>query len=224
MPTPSTRLGLLVPSTSDPFVTLDIANNWLALDANPGVLVCTSTTRPSWGTAQNGQLISETDTGLQWRWNGASWLRVAPVGLLKTTVGGWAYNQVTTDVTTSNRTAYIIIVSVANVVVPSGNRNISITASWNKGDNSVGLIAAGIFRSNVNNQAPQLAMWNIAGDSTSPEAGAQGNGGSYTCLERGGLAAGVYSWSFQFRSTSFGGTSYIHSDTLAVASIAVIEV
>ena len=68
MPTPSPRLGLAVPTTSDPFSTEDLADNWDLLDAFPGTYICTSATHPVWGAAQQGMRILETDTGLEWRW------------------------------------------------------------------------------------------------------------------------------------------------------------
>src|SRR3954452_20373739 len=107
MPTPTTRMGLLKPTTADPFSTADLAANWQKIDDSPGTYVCTSTTRPPWGAAQRGRKIHETDTLLNWTWDGANFQRDAPRGLLKTTSGAWARGQRTTDITTTSTTGVV---------------------------------------------------------------------------------------------------------------------
>lgn len=69
----STRLALKRPDGTDPFLRLDFVNNWNKLDQYPGTFVCTSGTRPSWGDAQIGMNIYETDTKREYRWTGADW-------------------------------------------------------------------------------------------------------------------------------------------------------
>lgn len=222
MPTPSTRLGLLKPTTADPFVTADLAANWQKIDDNPGVYICLSTTRPAWGAAQQGMLIFEKDTGLIWNWDGAAFQRNAPRGLLKTTGGAWARGQRTTDFSTTSTTA-VVVTSISNVVVPAGLRTLMIVVTFPKGQNTVGQFGGYIYRSNVSNQAPLLAGWYIAGDSTSPVAGAGGQGNSYICFEAGGLPPGTYNWSFQIKSLA-GGTSSVSGNTSTPCEIAIIEI
>jgi len=67
------RLALKRPDTPDGFSHQDFVDNYNKLDSTPGRWVCTSTSRPTWGAAQKGMQIKETDTGRTLEWNGASW-------------------------------------------------------------------------------------------------------------------------------------------------------
>jgi len=69
----STVLGLKLNAESDPFALADFIQNWGILDASPGIFICTSTSRPSWSTAQAGRLIFMTDQKCLSFWNGSSW-------------------------------------------------------------------------------------------------------------------------------------------------------
>lgn len=73
MSTNSQHLGLKIPDGSDPFLRTDFVQNYNTLDKFPGVWICTSTTRPSWGAAQAGMCIMETDTRRQMLWTGTTW-------------------------------------------------------------------------------------------------------------------------------------------------------
>jgi hypothetical protein len=66
-------LGLKLNDPSDPFQLSDFIANWGILDASPGVYICTSTTRPSWGTAQAGRLIFMKDLKQTSYWTGSAW-------------------------------------------------------------------------------------------------------------------------------------------------------
>lgn len=69
------RLSLKRNDGTDPFKRSDFTDNWNKLDAAPGVHVCTSTTRPStWGVAQAGRSILETDTYRTLYWDGTQWI------------------------------------------------------------------------------------------------------------------------------------------------------
>lgn len=220
MPTPTTHLGLLKPGLSDPFVTEDIADNLQTLDDHPGYFVCTSTSRPAWGAAQAGMLISETDTLLIWRWSGTAWQRVAPRGVLTTTSGAKARGQRTSDLGTTS-TSYVIVASIPNVVVPAGNRPLMIVVTWYKAEATSGSLAGSIRRANANNAAPEVASWYMAGDATAPATGSGGGGGTFVTFEPDGLAPGTYSWSFQIKA--FSGTAYIRANATTPAEITVIE-
>lgn len=78
--TPSPRMGLTRPAGSDPFLRQTFVDNMDILDNYPGVRPCTSTTRPTWGAAQAGMLIQETDTGRLVRWTGTAWAVVENYG------------------------------------------------------------------------------------------------------------------------------------------------
>jgi hypothetical protein len=73
MSTTSQHLGLTVNDGSDPFVLSDFTNNWNTIDRYPGIWICTSTTRPTWGSGQAGQMIMETDTRRNMLWTGTTW-------------------------------------------------------------------------------------------------------------------------------------------------------
>lgn len=73
MSTRTTKLNLVNNTGSDPFSLDDFSTNWNILDSEPGVYVCTSTTRPTWGPNQAGRTIVETDTFRLLVWNGGNW-------------------------------------------------------------------------------------------------------------------------------------------------------
>jgi hypothetical protein len=73
MATYSTFLSLKLNDGSDSFLLSDFISNWEILDGSPGVFVCTSLTRPSWGSAQAGRTIFMTDYKQVSYWNGSSW-------------------------------------------------------------------------------------------------------------------------------------------------------
>lgn len=79
--TPSPRLSLKRNEGSDPFLRQDFTDNWDKLDLSPGTHICTSGSRPTWGSAQAGRLIYESDLRRILAWSGVAWvepLQVAP--------------------------------------------------------------------------------------------------------------------------------------------------
>lgn len=223
MPTPSARLALLKPSTSDPFVTADLAGNLQKIDDTPGYRPCTSSTRPSWTAAQTGMLIVETDTGLIWRWNGTTYNRIGPAGVLKTTGGAMAIATRTTDFSTTSTTP-VICLSLTSVVVPDGSRPIALVLTANQAENSNGALLGAVWRGNVANSGTTLGQFSMVGDSTSPTAGAQGGQVCFVAWEITGLSAGTYSWSFQIKSSTFwGGTSSIRAAVASPAKLVAVE-
>jgi hypothetical protein len=73
MSTLSPKLGLKRPDDTDPFLTADFVSNYNILDAAPGAFICTSSTRPAWGSAQAGRTIFLTDWKCFQYWDGAAW-------------------------------------------------------------------------------------------------------------------------------------------------------
>lgn len=73
MSTLSPRMSLKRPDGTDPFLTQDFVDNWNKIDAAPGVHVCTSTTKPSWASAQAGRTIFLTDWKCFQYWDGSAW-------------------------------------------------------------------------------------------------------------------------------------------------------
>lgn len=72
MSTTSQHMGIKIPDGSDPFLREDFVENYNTLDQYPGNWICTSTTRPSWGAAQTGMCITETDTRRTLIWTGST--------------------------------------------------------------------------------------------------------------------------------------------------------
>jgi hypothetical protein len=71
--TNSPRLLLKRPDGTDPFLRQDFVDNYNKIDAAPGVHICTSDTRPVWGSAQAGRMIFMTDYKQLQYWDGAAW-------------------------------------------------------------------------------------------------------------------------------------------------------
>lgn len=220
MTSPSQKLRLALPTQTDPFSTSDIKKNWEAIDAAPGSYICTSSTRPTWTAAQAGRKIIETNTELEWMWNGTDFVRLAATGLLKRSNGDWAIGERTTGFSTSS-TTYVKAVSVTSVVVPAGRRPIRIECSWTKARFTKGNFYGAIFRSNTSNSGPRLAGWNFGTSADDANAG----GGVFWCIERAGLAAGTYDFSMQVMIPSnVSGTAYVDVSNVSPITIMVTEV
>lgn len=80
------RLGLPVWSGGDSFLRTEFNAAMATIDSSPGVLVCTSSTRPVWGSGQAGRTIIETNTSRIYVWDGSAWNRVSPEQTLDTRV------------------------------------------------------------------------------------------------------------------------------------------
>lgn len=83
MSTLSQHLGMTLNADSDPFQRTDIVGNFSILDQYPGAFICTSSSRPTWGANQAGQMILETDTRRIIHWNGSGWHEI------QATAPGW---------------------------------------------------------------------------------------------------------------------------------------
>jgi hypothetical protein len=84
-------MSLKIPASTDPFLLSDFALNWGILDASPGTYVCTSGSRPLWGSAQAGRQIFMTDYRQTSWWNGSTWLD--PENSVPCVAGGVTLNQ-----------------------------------------------------------------------------------------------------------------------------------
>lgn len=120
------RMVLKRPQVGDSFLTQDFFDNYTTLDSYPGLFPCTSGTRPgAWGANQNGMCISETDTGLIWRWDGAKFVRMCPKGVL-------GFGEISVDFATAlttAQTAVSVAVTVPATTVGSTTKRITLTAS-----------------------------------------------------------------------------------------------
>jgi len=216
MTTPSPKLGLAVPSQVDPFSTADIAANWGKIDAAPGTHICTSTTRPTWTNAQAGRKIYETNTNLEWVWDGAAWKRLGGTGILKRSDASFAIGERTTPFSTTSNTG-VRAVTVLGVVVPDGNRPLRIDVAWRWAKNTDGNFSAWVYRSNTNASGPVLQSWIMSVSTSDNFSG----GHTFWCTERNGLSAGSYDWSFQINSPA--GTSTLDATVASPITIMVTE-
>ena len=209
MTTTTTRLGLNSHTTTDVFHIADYAANWAKLDQYPGFFICTAATRPAWGAPQAGMAISETDTGLAWRWTGSAWVRTAAKGLL-------GQGERTTDYTNAT-SVYSIVVSAANVAVPAGNRTLLVIVEGPSVMNTNGITEIAIFR-----DATQLQAWKQYGDNggTPPE-----NPEPLSMVTIDSVGAGTYTFSLQARANAtVAGTSTLAATPNTPIGIDVVEV
>lgn len=140
------RLSLKRPDGADPFLRQDFVDNWNKLDAAPGVHICTSSSRPSWGAAHAGREIVETDTLRRLAWTGTAWAepRVA--------AGQWGFssaplvyqNSGTTGTWTMGtinmlRPAQILtITTVRAASKPNASQNVTLTTLVDDVDRTLG--------------------------------------------------------------------------------------
>lgn len=223
--TVTARMGLTKPTTADAFSTQDIADNWDKIDRIPGIYACTASTRPTWGTAQAGRLIIETDTNLIWKWSGTAFSRTAPSGILKQANGSPARGSRLSDFATTITTPRIVC-SVDNVVIPNGGRPLMLVTAWRRGDNPSSKFSAYVFRSAINgsaanNAGTMISQWVLSGDNGGA-VGSQGQGGSFVTFEPDGLPAGQYGYSFQIDAPN-GGTSTVRADAATPVEITIVE-
>lgn len=193
----SSKLGLVLPSGADPFSTSDIHDNWTKIDTSPGAYICTSSTRPSWTVGQAGRKIIETNTGLEWWWDGAFFRRTTASGLLKTSNGAPAIATITSSpLTVQTPVAFAPFLTLMSVVVPDGHRPLSIVSrmpSTQPGTN-YGLVHA-LIQSGTANGLPVLAD---TGFNNVNQIGT----GNFSVVLPAGLNPGTYDFSVQVRRYS----------------------
>jgi len=126
MATTSPRLGLTVPGGADQYDWEEIADNWETIDASPGVHITTvgGTAALSWGSAHTGMFVTQTDTGLTYRWNGSSFERAF--------AKGWLAGSARTGDLSESDGLPATLVQVAGVSVPPGNRKVEIKVAWSE--------------------------------------------------------------------------------------------
>lgn len=211
MPTPSERLLLAVPSTSDAFVTADIADNWGKIDAAPGQTICTSSGRPDWGAAQAGMTIFETDSGLEWRWNGTTFSR--------TTASGVLVNAISTATHSTTSTTAVAVVSTGAFNVPAGLRPLLVLLGWVFfGNDTVNVVGSAYFAESNTNNTSITKTWSM-GVGGSSLGGYWMPGGTLSYLIPGGVAAGSKNWSFQIATNSGGSTASVINPTITVIEL-----
>lgn len=205
----TSRTGLTRPTNLDQHLTDHYVEDNDILDDIPGPYICTSVTRPStWGVAQAGRPMYETDTKLLWHWSGSAWQRVYPKGLL-------GEGSRTTNLSTTSTTP-VSVVSVT-VTIPAGGRSVAVTATWSRISNTVGITSLTIYKDG----ALWRGSWGVQGDdSGSPTDGEQG--ASITFIDTA-PDAGSTIYSLRM-STQGSGTSLFTCTTARPAQIIAIEV
>lgn len=163
MSTLTDKLGLKIPAPTDPFLRQDYEDALVAIDRAPGVHYCTSTTRPTWSSGQDGRLIFETDTRRFLSWTGSAWLVVLQPS------NGWllysnyqqtlnpstAYTRSVGSVTTSEPGTLIVqiiaqlgfddgYVQGANVAVKINDVDVSVGSSYIRANSPTGATLGGV--------------------------------------------------------------------------------
>lgn len=143
----SARLGLKRPLDLHGFSRVEHYDNLSILDQHPGLFICNSDSRPSWGASHEGMRIWEMDRSLEWRFDGSNFVRVTPLGML-----GDSADR-TSDFDTAATTPTFAITNT--VTVPATNdgstrKRIEIAASWyaieNGTDATLGVAEVSIIR------------------------------------------------------------------------------
>lgn len=212
MTTTTAKLGLSVWTTGDAFHIADYTANFNALDAKPGIHICTSTTRPAtWGANQTGMFIFETDTALVWRWSGTTWLRLWGKGFLGTASRTSAFS------TTSTTPVSALSVSVT-VPANAADRKLLVVVEGDNIQNTLSLSQIQIVRDG----ATALHTWKTQGG-TSAAASDQPRSFPYTALD--GPTAGAHTYAVYIGAVAgTGGTTTVNASTTQPMVISVIEV
>jgi hypothetical protein len=220
------RRGLIIDSVQDQFSVDNIAANLAAIDNAPGEFICTSTSRPSWGPQNAGQSISEIDTGLSWKWDGAQFIRRSGGGggLLSTASASPAFTSQAVSVTTNSYPpSYVPLVGISQVVVPPGLRPLRITANVTASGSIAPTWFFGIFRSLYGNSGVLEREWIMNGKSMNSTYNyydyyRRVSGLTLSTIIPGGLPAGTYDWSVQVRNVDFYPVKMYAETTMNVAS------
>jgi hypothetical protein len=217
MPTPSTKLGINIFSTADQFSTAQYNANWQALDNQPGIFVCTSTTRPTWGANQNGMRIVETDTSLTWLWNGTTWIRTWPWGTLQRVTR--TTNVGTTSTWTPPGTGTLATALTTTVHPPNGNRTLMVVVELPEVSNPSGLSYIVIQRDATILTSFPVWTQQQTGSGNSGNAGSRGD---YVTFDIPNEASAVYTLAFAAATVTGGTTTLVGAPTRPI-SLTVIE-
>ena len=204
----TSRLGLKKWSLSDRWKNADLVDNWDLLDAAPGTHICTSSTRPStWGAGHTGRKIIETDTDLEYEWDGSGWVRLTGKGLVTRAERLTAFS--TTSYTYSNvlATSSVAVTNRRHLVIVEAPRIYSTAA----------LTTLAIYRDST-----KLNEWLHQGF-TGAAAENQPRHLSFVTTDQPTEGSSVYSLQMA-AVVGYGGTCYMEAATNKPCSITVVEV
>lgn len=208
MTTLTERLGLKRHTLADRFRIQDYTDNWNLLDGAPGIFICTTATRPTWGTSQAGRSIYETDTKLFWQWSGSAWERVFGRGTV-------AHVERLSNLSTTSF-SYTAVVSVATVIA-AGSRRHLVVAQAPGAYSTQGLTGFALYRGGT-----LLQEWLHQG-SDGAAAAAQPRPVSMVATDV--PVDGSATYTLQFRAVvGFGGTCTIQGATNKPIGLTVVEV
>lgn len=207
----SSRLLLKSLTSSDDFHMSVINDNWATLDSTPGILICTSSTRPSgpsaWGAGQTGRFIYETDTKTLLGWDGAAWYVALPRGER-------AYVQSLTTFSTTS-TAYDTVLTTPSFVASTRRHLIHIEAP--RIYSTSGITGCSLWRDGT-----MLQEW-LSQGKTGTAALDQARGLSMTTTDK--WAGGACTYLFKIRAeTGFTGTCTVEGGTNKPVALTVVEV
>lgn len=191
------------------------------IDGYPGTFICTSGTRPSgWGSPHVGMKIFETDTSLEWRWNGTAFVRDRPLGLL----GDVSVR--TTDFATAATAATSALsnaVTIPAFTLSSTNKRIKVEASYYAVDNGTATTLGASFVYLLRG-ATVLAKHRVVGrPDTDAEELNWGEGRTITGWDAPPAGAATYHLAIS-TVAAVGGTSTLRASATTVATLAVSEV
>jgi len=219
MPEQSPRLDIAKPLPPDEFSTAVIADNWQKVDNHPGIFICTSATRPSWGAPHAGMMIYETDRDLYWSWSGSEWRRTWSKDLLGESSSG---NPAGFSVTG----ATLQTILNTEVDIPPSHRTIEINVS---GYRIEGNAMPGFQIQRIQGGGDPVVVKNWWGPRVNTSPGSQaGTSRVIHDLVGGGPSSGSCTYRFLMqRVTFYGGTVVtLHAGggTGNRVSLAVLEV
>jgi hypothetical protein len=152
--------------------------------------------------------ILETDTGLEWKWNGSAFARVAGIGHI---AGSANPNQVT------NATYNLVSVTkLTNIGIPQGNRSLQIILGWDKVQNTNGISVIGLTIDGT-----IFKSWAVSGDSSAPSQGAQGSAGNVITFTN--LPGGLHTFDMGVRVVNLAPPAGLGTSTCIGATLDVIE-
>jgi hypothetical protein len=201
------RLRLIRWTGSDRWRNSDLQDNWAAIDAAPGTLICTSTTRPSdWGSNQTGRRIIETDTRLEYEWDGTGWQRLTGKGLVTRV-------QRTTAFSTTSL-SYVSVLATASTSVTSRRHLVVVEAP--RIYSTAGLTSLAIFRDGT-----KLQEWLHQGSTGAPAANQPRPLFAVTTDQP---AEGSSIYSLQMSAvTGYGGTCWMECGVNSPCAITLVE-